>query len=670
MAITSLGVGSGLDLESIIEQLMQVEQRPVALLASKESSYNTKLSAYSQLKSSVSSFQSVMNSLSSSSTYQNTTGSVSDESIASLTASSKASSGSYSLFVKQLAQAQKLAAAGQAKANEAIGGGSITIEFGKVSGGTYDEVTGKYTGASFEANDSGAKSVDIAADSTLEDIRDAINAAGVGVTASIVNDGKENPYRLVLTSNETGEEQSMRITVSDDADQALKDLLNHDPAEDAGQAMQQTVKAQNAIFTLDGIEITKSKNAVSDAITGVTLTLLAESEKASTITVKQDTSGAKTAVENFVGAYNTLVNSLKSMTAYDPEKKAASVLTGDSAVRSVQTQLKSVFSQVLGGEVGYRMLSDIGITLDKDGVLNIDNTKLNAALEKDFQAFVGMFVEGGISGTDNIEFESQADTTKPGSYEVNIRQVATKGYSALNVSNLDLSGIASESGRSISVNLHGVAKAITLDQRNYKSKEEFAADLQSKINAEYKDSGVNVNVKVDDDGNVRVESNTYGSVSTVSIGSASFFSEASSEGGKDVAGTIDGIEADGSGQFLTAKSGDAAGMKLKITGEEGDVINGTVTFTQGFAYQFSEIAKTMLEDDGVIDSRIEGVNKSLESISKQYENWDKRLTQVEAAYRAKFTALDVLLAEMNSTSSYLTTQLATLSSLWNQSKSK
>ncbi|MDL2284135.1 flagellar filament capping protein FliD [Oxalobacter sp. OttesenSCG-928-P03] len=669
MAISSLGVGSGLDLEGIIESLMAVEQRPVQLLAKKESSYNTKLSAYSQVKSAVSTFSSMMGSLSSMSTYQNTNASVADADIATVSANTKAASSSYSLFVKQLAQAQKLAATGVEKANEAIGGGTITIEFGKITGGDYDETTGKYTGAAFEANDKGAKSIDIAADSTLEDIRDAINKAGAGVTASIVNDGSDKPYRLVLTNSETGEEQSMKITVSDDADDALKTLLNHDPAADDGQALQQTVKAQNAVFTLDGIEITKPKNTISDAITGVTLTLLAESEKATTVKVEQDTSVAKTAVENFVSAYNNLVNSLKSMTNYDAETQQASVLTGDSAVRSIQTQLKSVFSQVLGGEAGYRMLSDVGITLNKEGVLEIDSTKLSEAMEKDYESFVGMFAEGGVSGTDNIEFDSQTSATKPGSYEVVIEQVATKGFTSLNVSNLNLSGL-SESDRSISLNIHGVAKSVTLDQREYKTKEEFAAALQTKINAEYKESGVSVNVKVDDDGNVRVESNTYGSVSKVSIGSASFFSEVEAKDGQDVKGTIDGVEAEGNGQYLTSKTGDSSGMKLKITGEEGDIISGTVKFTQGFAYQFSQLAKTMLEDDGVISSRIDGINESLESISKQYDSWDKRLEQIEAAYRAKFTALDVLLAELNSQSSYLTTQLESLSSLWKQSSSK
>src|SRR5690606_8305659 len=220
---------------------------------------------------------------------------IGDSSVATVGAANSAVPGSYSLEITQLAQAQKLVTAGQASASSAIGSGTITFELGTISGGTFDAATGKYTDATFAADGAGSKTVTIgAANNTLAGIRDAINAAKIGVTASIVNDGSDTPYRLALSVTDTGAASSVRISVAGDA--ALSSLIAHDPA--GSQNLAETVSARNATFEVDGVAITKPKNTVNDVIEGVTLELLSTNAGAPTaITVARDSGAIKTSVD-------------------------------------------------------------------------------------------------------------------------------------------------------------------------------------------------------------------------------------------------------------------------------------------------------------------------------------------------------------------------------------
>ncbi len=237
----------------------------------------------------------------------------------SATASSIAKPGNYSLTVSQLAQAQNLVAAGQASATTAIGSGTsttLTFDFGTISGGTL--TNGTYTGASFASNGSATKSVTIdSSNNTLSGIRDAINAANIGVTASIINDGSAAPYRLVLTSNATGVANSMKISVAGDA--TLSGLLAEDPA--GTQNLSQTSAALNANFTVNGIAISKASNTVGDVVPGVTLNLAGTSASAVTLNVGPNTSSVSTAINGFVTAFNTAAKAIQSQTSYDPTPK-------------------------------------------------------------------------------------------------------------------------------------------------------------------------------------------------------------------------------------------------------------------------------------------------------------------------------------------------------------
>lgn len=380
--ITSQGVGSNLDIASIVSKLMEIERAPLNRLEAKKTSLDAKISALGSIKGFLSTFQSSLTALNSSAGIQASKATSSNTAVLNATGTSGAIAGNYSIEVSQLAQSQKLVAAGQADTTTAIGVGTLTIDLGTISGGTFDDVSGTYSGASFTSN--GAGSFDITIDSsnnTLEGIRDAINDANQGVTATIVNDGDpSNPYRLVLSSTNSGVDQSISISVAGDA--SLSDLLSHDPA--GTQNLSETITAQNAIFEVDGIPITKSSNTVTDVIQGVTLELAGLTGGTPvTVSVTHDTNSAKEAVEAFIKAYNDLRAEINKQTGTGGDGDGESgALASDSATRQILSFIRDELSTAPTGITGpYDSLSSIGISFQSDGTLALDEEKLNTAIQ-------------------------------------------------------------------------------------------------------------------------------------------------------------------------------------------------------------------------------------------------------------------------------------------------
>ncbi|MGP1675531.1 MAG: flagellar filament capping protein FliD [Burkholderiales bacterium] len=378
--LSAAGVGSGLDVKSLVSQLMAVEQRPLTLLASQEASFYAKLSGLGSVSSALSTLQTAAKSLVTASVDAFKT-TVSDSTVLTASAASNAVAGSYSVAVTALAQQQKLIAAGVADSAAAIGTGTsttLTIELGTISGGTLTD--GIYAGASFAA-DATKTAVAVTIDSsnnTLEGMRDAINAADAGVTATIINDGSGSPYRLSLTSNDTGAASSLKLTVSGEA--AIDALLGYDPQ--TTQNLAQTQAAQNAAFTVDSVSISSASNTVADAIQGVTLNLAKASPDpspaTSTVTVQRDSSSLTATLSALVNGYNSANKAIAAATA----KGAA--LQGDWAVLGLQHKVRTILGSVQSSGGTYTMLSQLGVSFQKDGSLALDSTKLAAALSANF----------------------------------------------------------------------------------------------------------------------------------------------------------------------------------------------------------------------------------------------------------------------------------------------
>ena len=394
-AVSSLGIGSGLDLNALLAGIKAGEQAPLAALQKQQSSYTTKLTAYGQLSGALSGLQSAAAALAVPELFQGVKASSTASDVLTATALSTTSSGTYALDVTQLSQSQSLAAKGVAN-NATFGAGTVTIDFGTIRGGLLDASTGKYTGAAFAPGATpSAMPLTIDADSTLTDIAKKINdSTDIGVTASIVNDGSTSPNRLVLTSKLTGEATSMKITVTGDA--ALKTLLANNPEGSAAEQLQQSAIARNTKLTVNGIAITSATNSVVGAIKDVTMSV--SKIGTTTVSVQQDSASVQSAVTNFVTAYNSLQSVASRLTAFDPASKSGAVLLGDSTLRNIQTGIRSELATAQTPD-GSRltMLSQIGISIQKDGTLAVDSTKLTAALGSKMSGVANLF-SGGAGG--------------------------------------------------------------------------------------------------------------------------------------------------------------------------------------------------------------------------------------------------------------------------------
>lgn len=403
MAISSLGAGSGLDLSGILNNLMSLEQQPLIDLQKKEASYQARISALGSLKGALSSLQAAASGMipstgqTAAQKYSSLSASVADSTIASASASTSAVPGVYSLEVSLLAQSQRLATATPgtpatspyADANATVNQGTLTIEFGKLDGGTYTADSTRKLSITIDATNN-----------TLGGLRDAINAANGGVTATIVT-GTAGA-QLVLTSKDSGNSNVMKLSGLSGFD--------FDPTTSTGGFTQDAAQggraAQNAAFTLNGIAATSSTNTITGVLDGVTLNLAKTNVGSPTnVTITQDSSSGITKVLNtFVKGFNDANKTVSDLGAYNAQTKVAGPLQGQAIIRSAQTQLRSlVFNTTAGGSSTYQRLSDIGVSIDKSGNLSLDSAKLSKALAADFQGVANLVEKVGTSFKTGLE---------------------------------------------------------------------------------------------------------------------------------------------------------------------------------------------------------------------------------------------------------------------------
>jgi flagellar hook-associated protein 2 len=681
--ISSAGVGSGLNVSSLLTQLMAAERQPLAVLDQKEAGLQAKLSAYGSLKGALAAFQGSVSSLGSLSKFQAVSAVSADSTVYTAAGFPSAAPGSYSIEVTQLAQAHKVASSAFTNTTDTVGTGTLTFQFGTFSG-------------TFAVNSAkAAQTVTIGSgQNTLAGIREAVNAAKIGVTATILNDGTGN--KLIFTSNDTGAANSLKITVADTSDVSNTDnaglsQLAYDPAGTLGNGknLTQTQAAQNALLNVDGITgISKASNSVTDVIQGVTLSLLKKSATGvpATLTVSRDVSSVQTSVANFVKAYNDLNKSVTDLTKYDAATKKGAILQGDNSARSVINQVRQQLNKTLTGLTGsYTSLSQIGVSFQNDGTLALDSAKLSTALSTNFNDIAGLFANLGKPSDSLINYLSATDKTHAGSYSVNITQLATRGALAgVTTASLAHNGTGTftpsaftidTTNNTLGLKVDGVQSGtITLASGTYATATALVAEIQSKINgdATLKNASKSVTVSFDNaTSKLSITSDGYGAASTVAITSEGTATASTlglgvgtgtATAGVDVAGLINGVAVTGLGQTLVGATGDTTeGLKLLITGGALGS-RGTVNYSRGYAYELDKLAGQMLGSSGPIESRTSGLNKSIKDIGTQRDAMNLHLVSVEKRYRAQFTALDTLVGQMRNTSDFLARQLAILPS--------
>ena len=348
MAISSLGVGSGLDLNQIVGDLVNAQRAPrEERLNEREERIEAEISAYGSLSSSMDGIGSALSNLADFEPEQSA--SLSNEDVASVVITGDAPNGDFNMDVQQLAEAQTVASDSGLfdSTDEEVGAGTFSISVG----------------------DGEAVSLDVEEGDTLNDLRNAINDADAGVRASIVNDG--NGPRLTMTSESTGEQNTINVEVDGDAD--LDRLAN------LGDPETVTVEAQDALVTIDGMEITSASNTLEDTIEGMAIDL--EGVGQTSVSVSEDQDELRNGLESFVEAYNTMVSETNELTAYDAEEDEAAVLTGDSTVRSARSRMSNALterSQVEG--INNQTLAELGITTQRDGTLSFDTQRFDEVM--------------------------------------------------------------------------------------------------------------------------------------------------------------------------------------------------------------------------------------------------------------------------------------------------
>ena len=385
-SISSAGIGSGLDVKGIISSLMAVESQPLQLLQDKASTVNTEISAVGQIQSLTSTLSDKAHALQSATLWTQTTSSTSDSTVVTAdTAGGTAAAGDYSVSVQQLAQGQT---ATLATAASALSAGSIVIQLG-----TYTTDTATPPNTTFQAAGAPKPAITIGpGDTSLASIRDKINAAGAGVSASIITDASGS--RLSLRSTTTGAINGFQITATeatDDGNPATGlSALNFDGSTGAaGSQMTLNQFAQDAKATVNGISVTSSTNKLANVSDGLSLTLLKKSDTPVDVSVASDTASMQKAITDFVSAYSALQSYISLQTKYDASTAVAAgtarkdgPLQGDPSIVGFQNQLRAVVNTTSTTSSMFSRLSDLGIEVQKDGTLKMANsTKLTSALQ-------------------------------------------------------------------------------------------------------------------------------------------------------------------------------------------------------------------------------------------------------------------------------------------------
>ena len=394
MAISSPGIGSGIDIKNLVPDLVAAEREPkLNRLAQKEASLQAELSAVGLLKSALSEFQGKFSGLKDAATFSNRNASSSDSKIAGFSTDNDAAAGSYSLEVTSLATAQKL----------------VTQQ---------DYITSEGTLEFSDAGGSFSVTLDATNNATIESVRDAINNAedNIGVTATILN--VNGSARLVFTADETGADNALTITgTTTTGDLSIYDYSAGaaDVNGDITGAYDQVTGAADAVFSVDGQPMTSATNTITDVIPDATITLKTSNVgEPITLSVSENSSAIKNQITTLVDGYNELIALINEQTNYNTETEASGTLFGDSLITTIERQIRNTLTnRIENSESNYTSLASIGITTNSDGTLELDDSKLDTALADDYAGVTTLFSDDpkGVAFQIDIILENYLQTS-------------------------------------------------------------------------------------------------------------------------------------------------------------------------------------------------------------------------------------------------------------------
>lgn len=458
--------------------------------------------------------------------------------------------------------------------------------------------------------------------------------------------------------------------------------------------LQQASDARVTIGSSSGtgspITITSETNTFDNLITGMSVTVKKETPVGETVSVSTDidTAAITKTIQGLIDKFNDAIKFVDDQNEYDADTGESGVLLGDYSVQVMQESLRrSMTSTIAGMESKFNQLATIGIRTNSSGQLSIkDSSALENAIRDNLDEVINLFVNSGNSSSGFISFVSSTAKTQAGAeMDVDITQAATRGeMRGTTISDpFDTPLLLDSTNNHLRLVVDGVkSEDITLSERSYESADELVAEIQRQIDNDEKIGTRGLTVEWvesgTDSGYLRFRSSNYGSSSNVtidsSIGSNAVtvlgLAAATSEAGKDVAGTINGEEATGTGQLLKGKAGNETtdGLQIRVTYTEDDLIDGvegTVTVASGIASRIVNTVDTLSQAGiGMLDRRISGVEDQIEDLNGQIEAFDVKMGLRRERLVLQYYAMEQALGQMNSIGDYLTANLDSLNSNW------
>ena len=661
MPITIDGVVSGLNTDSIVTGLLKIQQQQLDRMAVRKNSVQQRQAAFKAVETKILSLRADAGVLSRNTNNPLTTLSVtaSDKEAISATATASASAGVYRLTVNSTAQTHQVASQGIADADSQISQGTFEVRLG----------AGEPKTITIDSNNN-----------TLSGLAAAINSAATGITASVVQDsaGGATPFRLMLSSSRSG--AGNQITV------------NNNLAASSGAALRPEIDfltpvqaASDARVTLGSgpgaISVTSSTNQFKEAIGGVSFDLLqVKSGDVVSLTVAKDNAAGVKAVESFVESFNGVVQYIDDNSKYNSEKNEGGLFLGNQNASKILATLRSSVSNVVpGANPLANQLSAVGIKFDDNGRLTLNKSKLEDALSGKIEGVTAndvkkLFSLGGESSNSGVSFILGSTRTKASTtgYGFDISQAAEQG-TITGATAIAASTVITAANRTLELKLDGKTTTVRLSTGTYTA-QELANHVESVVNESTDLPGREIKISLAG-GALQLTSAKYGVASEVEIVGGTAIGDlgvtaGQSDKGRDVVGSfiVNGKteSAVGRGRLLSGdvNNENTADLQIQVTLTPAQVvsgIDGTITVSRGLASSLDQTLGKLLDNqNGLLSSVDDGFDGQLKSLQSSIDRQTKLFGLQEASIRKQFQALETAISQLNSTSSYLGGQLASL----------
>jgi flagellar hook-associated protein 2 len=509
------------------------------------------------------------------------------------------------------------------------------------------------------------RSFAVGAGTTVDDLLTEVNAAFAGgrpATATLAADGT-----IQLTDSQGGESK-LALSLAVKRGETEGALLGRTTVATAGR-LRAVATGSDAVVRVDGVTVTRGGNNVSDVIAGVSLSLQgAEPGTEVSVTVARDDDATVNAVKAFAAAYNETAAFVTSQTAQ------GAPLAFNGTLRSTMSKLTGVMLTDLSGlpnGAAYNRATLVGVSLSKTGALEVDANALKAALQTNFSDVKSLFGAGGVASDAALEYVTAGTATAPGSYAVEITAVAERPVLA--GSGFGGTYVATGADDRLKVTDASTGKSIELALANGAT----TADVVTALNVRFATDGLRLSAAVSGS-NVTITGTEYGAAAAVTVeylptvgGTPDPFGLAGTDAGVDVAGTIGGRPATGSGRTLTGSAGTTAdpnpaeGLAVLYTGATVGAA-GTLSYTRGVGGLMSQVTEMLTRNgDGTIAIQQDSITNSITSLERRVTDAEARLALRREAMERQFAAMEAAMSRMQSQGNWLTQQISSLPT-WSQ----